>query len=56
MPCAAPAALSPTPRRCPTAFYDDLAALAAIADEDPSPFAVADDFARKALTTEENTG
>ena len=31
----------------------DLAALAATADDNPAPFAVADDFARKALATEE---
>jgi hypothetical protein len=46
----------PNSTALPNSFYDDLAALAATADEDPAPFAVADDFARKALTTEEKTG
>ena len=33
----------------PAAFYERLAALAATADTNPAPFAVADDFARLAL-------
>ena len=40
----------PNATALPNSFYDDLAALAATADENPAPFAVADDFARKALT------
>jgi hypothetical protein len=43
----------PNATALPNSFYDDLAALAATANKDPAPFAVADDFARKALTTEE---
>lgn len=33
----------------PDSFYDELAELAASAEDDPAPFAVADDFARDAL-------
>lgn len=36
----------------PERFYDELAELAATAEADPAPFAVADDFARKALEDE----
>jgi hypothetical protein len=43
----------PNSTALPDSFYDDLAALAATASGDPAPFAVADDFARKALTAEE---
>lgn len=46
----------PNSTALPNSFYDDLAALAATVGKDPAPFAVADDFARKALTTEENPG
>jgi hypothetical protein len=49
-------AAKPNSTALPSSFYEDLAALASTADEDPAPFAVADDFARKALATEENTG
>jgi hypothetical protein len=49
-------AAKPNTTALPNSFYDDLAALAATVDEDPAPFAVADDFARKALTTEETPG
>ena len=43
----------PNSTALPDSFYDELATLAASADDDPAPFAVADDFARAALTTEE---
>ncbi len=43
----------PNSTALPDSFYDELAALAATADDDPAPFAVADDFARAALTAEE---
>lgn len=43
----------PNSTALPDSFYDDLAALAATADRNPAPFAVADDFARKALTGDE---
>jgi hypothetical protein len=43
----------PNSTALPDSFYDDLAALAATANEDPAPFAVADDFARKALTNDD---
>ncbi len=46
----------PNAAALPNSFYDDLAALAATINENPTPFAVADDFARKALTTEAKTG
>jgi len=46
----------PNATTLPNSFYDDLAARAATANENPAPFAVADDFARKALTTEAKTG
>ena len=39
----------PNSTALPDSFYDDLASLAATADRDPAPFAVADDFARKVL-------
>lgn len=39
----------PNATALPESFYDDLAALGAIADQDTSPFATADDFARIAL-------
>jgi hypothetical protein len=42
----------PNSTALPNSFYDDLAAMAATVNEAPAPFAVADDFARKALTTE----
>jgi hypothetical protein len=45
--------VKPNSTALPDSFYDDLAALAATADSDPAPFAVADDFARKALAAEE---
>jgi hypothetical protein len=47
------ACAKPNSTALPDSFYDDLAALAATADENPAPFAVADDFARKALTTDD---
>lgn len=43
----------PNSTALPNSFYDNLATLAATADENPSPFAIADDFARKALTTDD---
>jgi len=43
----------PNSTALPDSFYDDLAALAATADRNPVPFAVADDFARKALATDD---
>jgi hypothetical protein len=43
----------PNSTALPDSFSDDLAALAATANGDPAPFAVADDFARKDLTVEE---
>jgi hypothetical protein len=46
----------PNATTLPNSFYDELAALAVTANEEPAPFAVADDFARKALTTEEEPG
>jgi hypothetical protein len=45
----------PNATALPNSFYDDLAALAAIAKQDSAPFAVTDDFARKILTTESTT-
>jgi hypothetical protein len=39
----------PNSTTLPDSFYEDLAALAATADLDPPPFAMADDFARIAL-------
>ena len=42
----------PNSTTLPNSFYNDLAALAATAETKPAPFAVADDFARKALTTD----
>lgn len=45
----------PNSTTLPDSFYDDLAALAATADEDPAPFAAADDFARKALTADDKS-
>lgn len=39
----------PNTTTLPDSFYADLAALGGSADQDPSPFAVADDFARIAL-------
>lgn len=39
----------PNATALPEGFYDDLAALGAIADQDTSSFATADDFARIAL-------
>ena len=43
----------PNSTALPDSFYDDLAALAATVTGDPAPFAVADDFARAALTADE---
>jgi hypothetical protein len=43
----------PNSTALPDSFYDNLAVLAATADDNPAPFAVADDFARKALTAKE---
>jgi len=48
-------AVKPNSTMLPDSFYDDLAELAATAGEHPAPFAVSDDFARKALTTENGT-
>ncbi len=45
-------ATKPNSTALPDSFYEDLAALAATANDDPVPFAVADDFARKALVTD----
>ncbi len=45
----------PNSTALPDSFYDDLAALAATANGDPAPFAVADDFARATLTAEEGS-
>jgi hypothetical protein len=42
--------VKPNTTTLPNAFYDDLAALAATIEHDLLPFAVADDFARLALT------
>lgn len=42
-------AAKPNSTALPDSFYDELAALAASAEESPAPFAVADDFARSAL-------
>jgi hypothetical protein len=42
----------PNSTALPDSFYDDLAALAATVDKNPAPFAIADDFARKALETD----
>jgi len=39
----------PNATTLPDSFYEDLAVLAATVDEDPPPFAVADDFARLTL-------
>jgi hypothetical protein len=39
----------PNSTALPDSFYDELAALAATAENSPAPFAVADDFARDAL-------
>jgi hypothetical protein len=39
----------PNSSAIPDSFYEGLAALAATANDDPAPFAVADDFARDAL-------
>jgi hypothetical protein len=44
-------AVKPNSTTLPESFYDDLAALAATADHEPRPFAVADDFARLALNS-----
>lgn len=41
----------PNSTALPTSFYDDLAELAATANRDPPPFAVADDFARQVLAS-----
>jgi hypothetical protein len=41
----------PNSTALPDSFYGDLAALAATADRNPAPFAVADDFAREMLAT-----
>jgi hypothetical protein len=49
-------AAKPNSTALPDSLYDTLAALAATADQHPAPFVVADDFARKALTTEEKPG
>jgi hypothetical protein len=49
-------AAKPNSTALPDSFYDELAALAATANETAAPFAVADDFARKALTTDAETG
>jgi hypothetical protein len=46
-------AAKPNSTALPNSFYDEVAALAATANENPAPFAVADDFARKALAPEE---
>ncbi len=45
----------PNSTTLPDSFYDNLAALAATADEDPAPFAAADGFARKALTADDKS-
>jgi hypothetical protein len=45
-------AAKPNSTALPNSFYNDLAALAATADENPALFAVADDLARKTFTTE----
>ncbi len=49
-------AAKPNSTMLPDSFYDDLAVLAATAGEDPAPFAVADDFVRRALATEAEVG
>jgi hypothetical protein len=49
-------ATKPNSTTLPNSFYEQLAALAATANEDPAPFAVADDFARKALAPEQQSG
>ncbi len=42
----------PNSKALPDSFYDDLAALARTAQGNPAPFAVADDFARNVLATD----
>ncbi len=49
-------AAKPNSTTLPDSFYDGLAALAETVNEDPAPFAVADDFARSALVREEEPG
>ena len=46
----------PNSTALPDSFYDELATLAATAGGNPAPFAVADDFARKALSAEKESG
>jgi hypothetical protein len=43
----------PNSTALPDSFYDDLAALAATANDNPAPLAVADDFARDALKADD---
>jgi hypothetical protein len=49
-------AAKPNSTALPDSFYDELSGLAATAGGNPAPFAVADDFARKALSAEEESG
>jgi hypothetical protein len=45
----------PNSTALPDSFYEDLAALAATAEGNPAPFAVADDFARKVLAGDDKS-
>jgi hypothetical protein len=45
----------PNSTALPDSFYENLASLAATADGSPAPFAVADDFARKALAADDKS-
>jgi hypothetical protein len=45
----------PNSTALPGPFYENLAALAATADGNPAPFAVADDFARKMLAGDDES-
>ena len=49
-------AAKPNSTTLPDSFYDGLAALAEIVNTDSAPFAVADDFARRALVREDEPG
>ncbi len=46
-------AAKPNATALPDSYYEELAALAATANDDSAPFAVADDFARDALKADE---
>jgi hypothetical protein len=48
-------AVKPNSTVLPNSFYGELAARAVTADQNPAPFAVADDFARRALAGEEES-